>query len=89
MISKEHRVDRRILWMIMALEALLFHNFYAREIASYPPQNFDQAVYLTEAYRLEERIHAHGLGEVWRLCGARSMTTAWRFRSKVLSPVSC
>jgi uncharacterized Tic20 family protein len=65
MLSKDRQFDRRILWLLIAFEALLFYNFYAREIAWYPAQNFDQTVYLTKAYRLQEAIHERGLGEFW------------------------
>jgi hypothetical protein len=66
MISENHRFDRRILWLLIAFEALLFYSFYSREISWYPAQYFDQNVYLTEAYRLQERILGHGLSEFWR-----------------------
>jgi len=38
----------------------------SREVAWYPPDNFDQASYLLETYRLQENIFAHGLGQVWK-----------------------
>jgi hypothetical protein len=66
MISNGHQLDRTILWMLIVFEALLFYTFYAREIAPYPPQAYDQAVYLAETYALQEHIHTKGLGEVWR-----------------------
>jgi hypothetical protein len=66
MTSKDHQLDRTILWVLIAVEALLFYTYYAREIAPHPPQNFDQTVYLSEAYSLETRIHGHGISELWR-----------------------
>ena len=47
------------------MEALLFSSFYMREVAWYPPDNFDQASYLLETYRLQERIFSQGLDQVW------------------------
>jgi hypothetical protein len=66
MTSKDHQLDRTILWVLIGIEALLFYAYYAREVAPYPPQNFDQAVYLSEAYSLETRTHEHGISELWR-----------------------
>jgi hypothetical protein len=66
MFSKERRFDGRILLLLITLEALLLYNFYTREIAWYPPQNYDQTFYLTQTYRLQERIRQNGLGEFWR-----------------------
>jgi hypothetical protein len=57
--------DRRVLFILIALEAVLFCNFYFREIAWYPPQSYDQAVFLSEAYRLEDRVLSKGVGELW------------------------
>jgi hypothetical protein len=65
MIS-ENRFDRTVLFVLIVLEALLFSSFYRREVAWYPPDNFDQASYLLETYRLQERIFAHGLGQIWK-----------------------
>ena len=58
--------------MVLVFEALLFWSFYNREVAWYPPMNFDQTAYLTEAYRLQERILGHGLGEIWQVVKNRS-----------------
>jgi hypothetical protein len=66
MISKEHLADRTILLILIALEALLFYTFYAREVAPYPPQYYDQGDYLSQAYILQESIHANGFRELWR-----------------------
>jgi hypothetical protein len=54
--------DRRLLFILIALEALVFYNFYSREVAWYPPLNFDQAAYLFRAYDLERRVFSNGLG---------------------------
>jgi hypothetical protein len=64
-MSMSTRSDRKILAVLFVLELLLFLAFYRREIAWYPPQNFDQAGLLCSAYSLEEGALAHGLGEVW------------------------
>ena len=66
MTSERNRFDRTVLLILMLLEALLFSSFYMREVAWYPPDNFDQASYLIETYRLQERILTHGLGQVWK-----------------------
>jgi len=66
MITKNDFFDRKILLMVIAFEALLYYNFYTREVAWYPPDNFDQAGYLMETYRLQEDILTHGLGQVWK-----------------------
>ena len=51
--------------MTMAFEALLFYNFYVREIYWHPPEYFDQTLYLTDAYRLQEHVLWHGLRAFW------------------------
>jgi hypothetical protein len=66
MISSKSDFDRKVLCIVLAFEALLFWSFYCREIAWYPPLNFDQIAYLEEAYRLQERILGHGLGDLLR-----------------------
>lgn len=58
-----HRFHRNILLVVIAIEALLFTNFYFREIAWYPPQNFDQAAILADTYRLQERVLSNGFGQ--------------------------
>jgi hypothetical protein len=65
MTSKDHQLDRTILCVLIVVEALLFYTYYAREVAPYPPQNYDQAVYLDQVYALETRVHFHGIGELW------------------------
>jgi hypothetical protein len=64
MITKNDFFDRKILLMVIAFEALLYYSFYTREVAWYPPDNFDQAGYLMEAYQLQEQILTHGIGQV-------------------------
>jgi hypothetical protein len=66
LIWNKRYFDRGVLLVLIALEALLFFNFFSREIASYPPLNSDQTVYLTQAYGLEERIFSKGLSELWK-----------------------
>jgi len=68
MFSENKSFDRSILLLVLAVivvEALLFFSFYTREIAWYPPLKWDQSVYLTETYRLQEKIFANGLSELW------------------------
>jgi hypothetical protein len=64
MFSENKSYDRTILLLVIAFEALLACNFYHREIAWYPPENHDQTVFITEAYKLQERIFLNGLGEI-------------------------
>jgi hypothetical protein len=66
MITKNDFFDRKILLMVIAFEALLYYSFYTREVAWYPPDNFDQAGYLMESYELQEHILTHDLGQVWK-----------------------
>jgi hypothetical protein len=63
---KTSSFDRRVLILLIALEAVLFCNFFYREIAWYPPQNADQAVFLSTAYRIEEGVFSRGIGELWK-----------------------
>jgi hypothetical protein len=72
MITKSAFFDGKILLMVIAFEALLYYSFYTREVAWYPPDNFDQAGYLMEAYRLQEQILTHGLGQVWKFFSSRA-----------------
>jgi hypothetical protein len=67
----EKSFDRAVLFGLIVLEALLFSSFYLREVAWYPPDNFDQASYLIETYQLQERIFTHGLGQVWKYLWSR------------------
>jgi len=48
---------------------MLFFAVYNREIAWYPPANFDQASYLMSTYRLQEDVLEHGFGKFWRRFG--------------------
>ena len=48
MMPERNRFDRTVLLGLILLEALLFSSFYMREVAWYPPDNFDQASYLIE-----------------------------------------
>jgi hypothetical protein len=66
MFSKSRPFERKLFFLLIAFEAVLFYTFYARELARYPPLDFDQTTYLTIAYDLQERIHANGLSEVWK-----------------------
>ena len=66
MITNNDFFDRKIFLIVVALEALLYCSFYNREVAWYPPDNFDQAGYLVETYRLQEDILTHDLGQVWK-----------------------
>ena len=65
MIATLKRLDKTILLLLIALQGLLSYNFYRREVVWYPPQNFDQTGYLTDSYRLEERILKRGFRDLW------------------------
>jgi hypothetical protein len=71
MNAEKYRFDRTVLLGLIVLEALLFYSFYLREVAWYPPDNFDQASYLIETYNLQERIFTHGLGQIWKYFWSR------------------
>jgi hypothetical protein len=67
-------IDRYALAILIAFELLACYNFYCREIAWYPPGNYDQAIYLAETYRTKERILNGGLGQLARAIGGRFNT---------------
>ena len=64
MNSLARGIDRYVLAALIAIEALACYNFYCREIAWYPPGNWDQSVYLADAYRIKERILTNGFGQL-------------------------
>ena len=66
MIPDDGKFDRRILLLLFGLEALLFGNVYTREVAWCPPGYFDQAVYLLQAYHLQQQVVTDGLGRLWQ-----------------------
>jgi hypothetical protein len=68
-------VDRTILLLLIVVQAVLCYNFYAREIAWYPPSNFDQTGYLATAYYVEQSIRANGFVELLRAIGSRGHQT--------------
>lgn len=47
MISLVKGIDRQVLLALIVFEALACYNFYTREVAWYPPGNWDQSSYLT------------------------------------------
>jgi hypothetical protein len=65
MISLTKAIDRYVLLALIVFEALACYNFYTREVAWYPPGNWDQSAYLVEAYRTKERILTEGFGQLW------------------------
>src|SRR5260370_41631284 len=70
-MTEKSGFDRERLVGVIVRKGLLFSSFYSREVAWYPPDNFDQASYLVETYRLQERILTHGLGQVWKALWSR------------------
>jgi hypothetical protein len=63
-------LERGILWILIPFEAMLFCAFYTREIAPYPPVQYDQAVYLSQTYMLQEQVSKDGLGAFLREIGS-------------------
>jgi hypothetical protein len=47
--------------LLLILEALILHNFAAREVAPFVPLAFDQSGYLADSYRLFEDFRSSGL----------------------------
>ena len=74
MISIGKGFDRNVLLLFIAFQALVCYNFYIREIAWYPPGNYDQTYYLMVAYRTQERVLTNGFGQLLRLVGSGSST---------------
>jgi hypothetical protein len=75
MIAKDNTLDRKVLAILIALEAVLFCNFYFREIAWYPPLHIDQSGFLTQTYQLEEQVLSKGVGALWKaLCSKTNST---------------
>jgi hypothetical protein len=65
MMLPRERFDRVVLSLVIVFQALLFYSFYSREIAWYPPLNYDQSVFLTDTYRLQEEVLTGGPGKLW------------------------
>jgi len=63
--------DRKLLFILITLEVLVFCNFFSREVAWYPPQNFDQNVYLFQAYHLDQRVFLKGPGVLFSALWSR------------------
>jgi len=72
MFTNNDSFHRKTLLVVIAFEVLLYYCFYTREVAWYPPGNFDQAGYLTETYRLQENILTYDLGQVWKFFSSNS-----------------
>jgi hypothetical protein len=71
MISSGKNFDRILFLLLIAFEALLCYNFYSREIAWYPPGNYDQGNYLATAYRIRKETQDKGVFELVRAIGSR------------------
>jgi hypothetical protein len=66
--------DRFVLVALIAFEMAACYNFYRREIAWYPPGNWDQSGYLAIAYRTKEQILTNGLGQFANIVRSPSNT---------------
>ena len=51
--------------LVLATEALLYSGFEQREISWFPPDGWDQAVYLSQAYQIQEALGRNGLTALW------------------------
>lgn len=71
MISPGKHFDKVVLLALIAVQAFLCYNFYSREIAWYPPGNFDQSRYLASAYQIQKDTHDKGVFELVRAIGSR------------------
>jgi hypothetical protein len=63
--------DTILILLLIAVQAFFCYNFYSREIAWYPPGNFDQCYYLATAYEVTHNTHANGLLELARAVASR------------------
>jgi hypothetical protein len=59
------KADRSILALVLALEAVVYCGFFYRELAWFPPDFSDQAVYLSRAYELQDALGTIGPRAVW------------------------
>src|SRR5258708_1772553 len=59
------RTDIAIFGLLLAAEAAIFHGHFAHYISWYPPEFYDQAVYLSAAYELQNAISQNGLWAIW------------------------
>jgi hypothetical protein len=64
MIPFGRALDKYVLAALIVFEMAACYNFYSREIAWFPPGNWDQCLYLAEAYRVKERILTNGFGQL-------------------------
>ena len=71
MTLKRERFDLKILALSIAFQVLLFYSFYSREVAWYPPLNFDQTAFLNDTYRLEEQALTGGPAKFWSAIWSR------------------
>ena len=74
MTSFARGIDRYVLAALIVIEALACYNFFCREIAWYPPGNWDQCSYLMEAYWIKERILTNGVGQLWSILTSQYST---------------
>jgi hypothetical protein len=51
--------------LLLAAEAFLYSGFEQREISWFPPEGWDQAVYLSKAYQIQESLGRNGLTALW------------------------
>lgn len=71
--------DRRVIALLVLIEAILFVSFYYREIAWYPPAYYDQAYYLARSYALQESAIRNGLQELLRFAIGNDHPTGMAF----------
>jgi hypothetical protein len=59
------RTDIVFFGLLLAAEAVIFHGHFAHYISWYPPEFYDQAVYLSAAYELQNAMSQKGLWAIW------------------------
>lgn len=65
----ESRVDRRIVAALLIFQAVIFFNYYCREVAWDVPENNDQTDFLSQSYGIQEAVLNHGIGVLPRSLG--------------------
>jgi len=70
MITFGRALDKYVLAGLIVFEMAACYNFYCREIAWHPPGNWDQCLYLADAYRVKERVLTNGFGQLANIIGS-------------------
>src|ERR1700691_5273088 len=65
----ESRIDRRIIAALLIFQAVIFYNYYCREVAWDVPENNDQTDFLSQSYGIQDAVLNHGIGGLWHGLG--------------------